>query len=133
MTSADTSPFFRERLILLPEKLKMIKESIRNRDFEQFGNLVEAEAFELHAIMMTGKPSYIFLYPETIQLMTKVRSWRKSGLEVYFSLNTGHNLHLLSREVDQSKVYQLLRKEGIKDIIINRPGPATRLTDRHLF
>jgi len=66
-------------------------------------------------------------------LMHQVKSWRKKGLDVYFSLNTGHNLHVLCLNKDREKILALLKKAGIKDIIINGPGQGTRLTDKHLF
>ena len=131
--SAFTSPFFRERLKRIPDKIKALLIYIKKRDFQSFGKLVEAESLELHSIMLTSSPSYIYLFPETLKLMHQVKSWRKKGLDVYFSLNTGHNLHVLCQNKDQGKVSALLRKVGIKETIVNRPGPGTRLTGEHLF
>ena len=131
--SAFTSPFFRERLKRIPDKIKALSIYIKKRDFQSFGKLVEAESLELHSIMLTSSPSYIYLFPETLKLMHQVKSWRKKGLAVYFSLNTGHNLHVLCQNKDQGKVSALLRKVGIKETIVNRPGPGTRLTGEHLF
>lgn len=94
-----TSPFFKTRLANIDEKIKKIKECIKNRDFISFGELVEAEALELHAIMMTSNPSFLYLYPETLRLMHLVQTWRSEGLPVYFSLNTGHNIHIISQSI----------------------------------
>ncbi|OGG22280.1 diphosphomevalonate decarboxylase [Candidatus Gottesmanbacteria bacterium RIFCSPHIGHO2_12_FULL_43_26] len=131
--SAFTSPFFRERLKHLPGKINKLKKAIRDKDFMSFGQISESEALELHAIMMTSEPSQIYLFPGTLKLMNLVKQWRKEGLPVFFSLNTGHNLHVLCQNKDRGKILALLKKAGTKNIIINGPGPGTRLTDKHLF
>lgn len=131
--SAFSSPFFQERLKRIPAKMKKMKSFIKERDFPHFGELVEEEALELHTIMMTSRPSYIYWYPETLRLMRLIKIWRKEGLPVYFSLNTGHNLHLLTQSNQNERLKSKLKTEGIKDIIVNYPAGKAHLVNDHLF
>ncbi|MEK7522519.1 MAG: diphosphomevalonate decarboxylase, partial [Patescibacteria group bacterium] len=92
---ARTSPFFTTRLNNINEKINRFKKSLETRNFTEFGELVENEALELHAIMLTSTPSLIYWQPETIILMKLVKKWRNEGLEVYFTINTGQDIHLI--------------------------------------
>jgi len=131
---AFSSPFFRERLNRINDKISLLKKYLREKDFPKFGTLVENEAMEMHAIIMTSKPSYLYWLPETARLMLLVRKWRKDGLAVYFTLNTGHDLHLLCLQKEVEKVVRLLKATGkVKNVIINRPSVGVRLVERHLL
>lgn len=131
---AATSPFFEKRLELNKEKMKLIKKYMQDKDFAAFGELVEAEALELHAIYITSSPSLIYLRPESLKLIIQIKKWRSEGLSVYFTLNTGQDVHVICRKKDAERVAKLL--EGIDEVqrtIINYPAKGARLTDRHLF
>ena len=40
-----------------------------DKNFEEFGQLIEAEALELHSIMLTQRPALIYWTPGTLQIM----------------------------------------------------------------
>jgi diphosphomevalonate decarboxylase len=131
---ATTSPFFDRRLEINKEKIRLMKKYIREKNFSSFGELVEAEALELHAIYLTSNPSLIYLLPESLRLLHLVKKWRQEGLEVYFTLNTGQDVHLLCQKKDIKKVIALVSKvEGVKKTIVNYPSEGARLVKKHLF
>lgn len=131
---ALTSPFFQTRLKNINEKINRLKTSIETKNFTEFGQIVEQEALELHAIMLTSIPSLIYWQPETIKLMKLVKKWRDEGLEVYFTVNTGQDIHLI---VEEKNIGQLTKKlkeiKEVKNIIVNRPSVGARLVENHLF
>lgn len=131
---AFSSPFFQERLKKIDIKIKLFKEYLKERNFEKFGELIEDEALELHAIILTSKPSLLYWFPETMRIMRLVRSWRKEGLPVYFTINTGHDVHLICQKEDIDKLLKRLKTvAGIKNIIVNRSSVGTRLVSENLF
>ncbi len=131
---AQTSPFFKTRLSSKESKLKDIRHAIEKKDFNMFGILVEQEALELHSIMLTSNPSLIYLLPETLKIMKEVQTWRNEGLSVYFSLNTGQNIHILCQNKDVKKTEKKLNTiKKIKRLVINHPSKGTRLSNKHLF
>ena len=132
--SVETSPFFKSRLSRLQAKLILCKEFIRKKNFKKFGELIEAESLELHAIMLTSIPSLIYWLPGTIQIMKAVKKWRSENLPVYFTINTGHAVHILVEEKNKDTLLKKLGEEKyIKKIIVNKPTNGARISDKHLF
>ena len=129
-----TSLFFPVRKTHIKDKIKRCKELLAKKDFTQFGELIEGEALELHAIMLTSTPSLIYWTPGTLQIMKLTKKWRREGLEVYFTINTGQDIHLIVQEKDASRLTKELREiEYVRNIIANHPSKGTYLRDKHLF
>ncbi len=134
MKSATSSPFMKLRLSRMKQKNKQVKEFIKNRDFKALGELTEQEALELHTIMLTQYPPLIYWTPGTLQIMKLVSHWRKEGIPVYFTINTGQDIHLIVEQKNVDKVKAKLKKlDFVKEIIVNTPGEGTRLSSNHLF
>ena len=134
MKSAKSSPFMKLRLSRMKEKNKLVKKFIKERNFKALGGLTEQEALELHTIMLTQYPPLIYWTPGTLQIMKLVSHWRKEGIPVYFTINTGQDIHLICEQKNIDKVKNKLKElDFVKNIIINIPGEGTRLTDKHLF
>jgi len=131
---AGTSPFFQIRVSQMEKKIKRIKKYLKEKNFQKFGELAEAEALEMHAVMLTSTPSLIYWLAGTIQVMKAVKKWREDGLPVYFTMNTGQDMHLLCRKNDFPKVMKKLSEiKEVKQIIMNYPSKGTRLVKSHLF
>ncbi len=132
--SAKSSPFMKVRLTHMKEKNKLVKKLIKDKNFKEFGQLLEAEALELHTIMLTQYPPLIYWTPGTLIIMKFVSTWRAEGISVYFTINTGQNIHLICEQKNVEKVKAKLKEvEEVKEIIINTPSEGTRLINSHLF
>lgn len=132
--SAITSAFFQTRMRHMPRKISRMKELMKEKNFTLFGQMVEEEALELHAIMLTSKPSLIYLIPGTLKLMHCIKKWRNEGLEVYFTLNTGQDMHIICRQKDIDRLINRLQSiHDVKQIITNYPTRGAQLTPVHLF
>ena len=130
----DTSVFFQTRLAHIQEKINICKTIISKKDFTQFGKIIEMEALELHAIMLTSWPSLIYWLPQSISLMKQVKKWREEGLEVYFTVNTGQDVHILCKKKDEERVIsKLATLENIVKIISNSPSRGAYFIREHLF
>ncbi len=131
---AGSSPFFPVRLAKIKEKIKLMKQYLKEKDFKNFGELVEAEALELHAIMLTSTPSLIYLLTGSLRIMHIVKKWRQEGLRVYFTVNTGQDIHLICQKKDAQEVVK--RAEAISEVqktIINDPSKGAHQIGNHLF
>ncbi len=132
--TAASSPFMKVRLSRMKEKNNGVKELIKKKSFVEFGRLIEQEALELHAIMFTQTPPLVYLRPETVTIIKAVEKWRGEGLSVYFTLNTGQDVHLICQGKDKEKVANLAKEFSVtKDVIINIPSRGARLVHEHLF
>ncbi len=129
-----SSPFFKTRLSHIGEKIFLVKRLLKEKNFLKFGKLIEAEALELHAIMLTSQPSLIYWTSGTLELMKLVKRWRVKGLSVYFTINTGQDIHLIIENKNLDPLLRKLREiKFIQKIVINRPSVGARLTHEHLF
>ncbi len=128
------SPFATARLAEAQRAVPIIREAILARDFATFGEETEQEAIRMHAVAMTSRPSLIYWSAETIRIMHAVHQWRDDGLPAYFTIDAGANVHVLCLGADAPHIENALRTiPGVQDVIVNRPGPGTRLIDQHLF
>ncbi|MBI3103667.1 hypothetical protein HYZ05_01880 [Candidatus Daviesbacteria bacterium] len=134
MKVAQSSPFMKLRLSGMKDKNKKVKEYIKNKDFKALGELTEQEALELHTIMLTQYPPLIYWTPGTLQIMKLCSHWRNKGIPVYFTINTGQDIHLIVEQKNVEKVKNKLKElDFVKNIIVNTPGEGTRLSKNHLF
>ncbi|MBI2039539.1 diphosphomevalonate decarboxylase [Candidatus Microgenomates bacterium] len=134
MKAAISSPFMKLRLSRMKEKNKLVKKYIKERDFKALGELTEQEALELHTIMLTQYPPLIYWTPGTLQIMKLTSHWRGEGIPVYFTINTGQDIHLICEQANLKKVVAKLKElDFVKNIIVNTPGEGTRLSKSHLF
>ena len=131
---AKSSVFFPVRLSHIRDKIKVIKYLLKQKNFEKFGEFIEAEALELHAIMLTSHPSLIYWLSGTLHIMRFVKKCRSDGLSVYFTVNTGQDIHLIIKEKNKNALLNRLKNLlEVKNIIVNRPSQGGRLSDKHLF
>jgi diphosphomevalonate decarboxylase len=133
---AHTSPFFGTRLQKISAKFDLCKAILAKKDFSAFGRLIEAEALELHSIMLTSSPSLIYWEVGTLKLMKAIKKWRaEEGLEAYFTINTGQDVHIICQEKDANQVIQNLKQiEEVRGAIVNYPSKGARIdTKASLF
>ena len=129
-----TSSFYKVRLSNINKKIELCKKLLSEKNFPEFGKLIEAEALELHAIMLTSSPSLIYWLPGTIKIMKLVKKWRSEELAVYFTVNTGQDVHLIIEGKNKEILLEKLQKvKEIKKVIVNTPALGARLINKHLF
>jgi diphosphomevalonate decarboxylase len=131
---APTSPFYRARLATVPERLEIVKAAVQRRDLAAMGSASEADALAMHGVMMTSQPPLLYWWPGTVAVLRAVRAWREEGLNVYFTLDAGPNVHCLCEAADSRAVERRLRSvSGVEDVLVSGPGGGVRLIDYHLI
>jgi len=132
--SAQTSPFYQTRLSNLPKKIAELKNALQQKDFTNFGEIVEAEALEFHSILFTSQPSLIMWYPGTIDVVHAVLDLRKNNVPAYFTINTGFNVHVLTLPKFEKEVAESLQKlPTVRKILSAKVGDGPKELDAHLF
>ncbi|MGD8744200.1 MAG: diphosphomevalonate decarboxylase [Candidatus Woesebacteria bacterium] len=127
-TLVESSPFYKPRIEGMLSKVRKLKDALRKKDFTAFGEIVEAEAVNMHAVMMTSKPALYYWLPITLEIMRSVTVWRNKGLESYFTLDAGPNVHVICKKDDREKIRsKLLKYEQVKQVIINTPAKGALL------
>ena len=110
----DTNLFAEQRFLQARQNMSDLLPALEDGDLEKFGEISEAEALSLHALMMTSTPSFVLMAPNSLEAIFRIRRFRKEkNLPVYFTLDAGPNIHLLypssiEAEVEQFKTEQLI-------------------------
>lgn len=125
---ADSSPYFTARLAELPVRIEKCRESISSKNFTLFGECIEADALSMHCVMMTSSPSILYWNAGTIQIMQAVKKWRKEGLESYFTIDAGANVHVICEGKDKEVVDEQLRKlSEVRETIVNESAEGCKI------
>lgn len=131
---AESSPFFVTRQERIGHKLVTLKQALLARDFGRLGELAEAEALEFHSILLTSQPSVLLLYPGTVAVMHLVHRLRKAGTPVFFTINTGFNIHVLTlAEHEQHVRQQLEQLSEVQQVIVSGVAGGPEMLNEHLF
>ena len=105
-------PYAKQRFERAHAQLSRLVTAIEKGDVATFGEIAEAEALDLHAMMMTSSPSFVLLKPGTLDILEKVRAFReRTGLHAYFTLDAGPNVHLLYPKSSESTVRNWIDSE----------------------
>ena len=132
---APSSPFYQVRLSGLDQKISDLKTAIKQRDFSKFGQIIEAEALNMHAVCLTSNPSLIYIGDTTLNLMKHIMTWRDSiQLESYFTIDAGPTIHAFCKLEDSERLKeQISQVPGVERVVINHPSNGAQLIDQHLF
>jgi diphosphomevalonate decarboxylase len=89
--------------------------ALKSGDWQKAGDIMEADALALHALMMTGSPGFILLEPGSLEIIRLVRLFREaSKVPVYFTIDAGPNIHLIYPEEAHVKVEAFVRHELLR-------------------
>ncbi len=107
-----TNPYAQQRFDRANLQLGSLLGAMRKGDIETFGEIAEAEALDLHAMMMTSTPSYMLMRPGTVEIIERIRAYRaEQGVPVYFTLDAGPNVHVLYPHSVDLEVKRFIEEE----------------------
>jgi len=109
-------PFADARIKQAGKNTTDLLEAIKSGNKQNFIQIVESEAFTLHALMMTSEEGFMLMHPETVRIITRIQQLRKeTGLQICFTLDAGPNIHLLYFEDQIEQVKKLIVEELLKN------------------
>jgi diphosphomevalonate decarboxylase len=130
----STSPFNAIRVKAAHQSVDIIRRAIMDKDFTTFGEETEREAIRLHVIAMTSLPPIFYWNPTTLAIIQAVTRWRDEGLESYYTIDAGANVHVIAQANDAADVRNRLAGiDGVQEVLTNQPGHGAKLVDEHLF
>lgn len=93
----DVLPYAETRYAEAKQNLEALCTCMKEENqLERFITIVESEALQLHALMMSGKNPFILMEPGTLSIIKEVWRFRKeTNIPVCFTLDAGPNVHLL--------------------------------------
>jgi diphosphomevalonate decarboxylase len=109
---APNSPFFVPWLKERKEKIFEFLEALESEDLKKIGEIAEYDSMCLHSITTTGSydQKLIAWKPATIEIMLKVQELRASGLNVYFTIDTGPSVVILTFNKEKDAIIKELKQ-----------------------
>lgn len=97
--SRQTSPFYSAWVEAAREDFHAIRKACLTFDLEKAGSVMEANMYAMHTTMLSTRPALLYWSEASLTLLREVREWRKSGLEVWATVDAGpHVVFLTPRE-----------------------------------
>lgn len=123
--TAKTSDLQNARVAGAADRLAICKQSILDKDFDTFADVVEHDSNLMHAVMMTSKPPLFYWKPETLTIMELIREWRQEGIRVCYTLDAGPNVHCICVKEDANIVRERLQSlSTLLDVLMSDVGGA---------
>jgi diphosphomevalonate decarboxylase len=105
-------PFAEQRFAQAHKNLSALINVFKTGDLKSFIEIVESEALTLHAMMMTSMPYFILMKPNTLEIISKIWTYRKeTNSKVCFTLDAGANVHVLYPENETESVLEFINNE----------------------
>jgi diphosphomevalonate decarboxylase len=131
---AETSPYYKRRLEILPDRLATVRKAIAARDLDLLGPVLETEAIDLHLIAMSSQPPIFYWSPGTVEVLRTVRELRQEGLAAWATLDAGANVHVICDPDSRDDVADRLESlPSVGFLIHDRVGDGPTTEAPHLF
>lgn len=120
---APTSPLQGARVADAPRRLEICRQAILDRDFPALAEIAEQDSNLMHGVMMTSSPPLYYWTPRTLEIMSAVREWREEGMQVFFTVDAGPNVHVICPGPEAEAVQRRLGTlVNVKSILKCTPG-----------
>jgi phosphomevalonate decarboxylase len=120
-----TSPFFKSRVESAQKRCEEMQRAILGNDLHKLGTLAERDTLELHALTMTGEKGMIIMTEDSLRIIHKVRELRSSGLNAYFSMQTGPSVFINTDAKGERSVLHAIEKLGYRAYLSGVGGEAS--------
>ena len=124
---AKTSPLQSSRVSDSQNRLSFCKNAILEKDFDKLAYISELDSNLLHAVMMTSTPILFYWEPDSLRLMKEIIKLRKNGIPVFYTLDAGPNVHVIT-SVDYIDFISnwLLTSGFTTNILISKTGGSAQ-------
>ena len=90
------------------DDFKEILKAITALDINLVGEIAERNAFMMHGTMLALDEPFLYLKPESFQVIEFVRELRNSGLVAYLTMDAGPNLKIITDSKNSSSILDKL-------------------------
>ncbi|HEX4417437.1 MAG TPA: diphosphomevalonate decarboxylase [Kofleriaceae bacterium] len=121
--TAQTSPFYRAWIDLVPRDLAAAEAALAAGDLEQLGAIAEGNALAMHASAIAARPAVLYWQPATLAAVAEVRALRAAGHAAWATMDAGPHVKVLTTESDAARIAAALRAvPGVTEVSIAAAG-----------
>jgi len=108
-------PYARQRFATANNNLTKLMAILKSGDLESFIEVVESEALQLHAMMMSSMPYFILMKPNTLEIINRIWAYRKeTKSKLCFTLDAGANVHVLYPHSEKDTVNAFIQNDLVQ-------------------
>jgi len=126
--TAETSPFYRAWIDLVPRDLAAAEAALSSGDLEALGALAEANALAMHASAIAARPTVFYWQPTSLALLAQVRELRGKGLAAWATMDAGPHVKVLTTRDDAPANPPAPREVQGVMAPVSEPGTAAEVT-----
>lgn len=128
--SRETSPFYDAWVSGQERDLALARQAIRDRDFQLLADISEHSCLKMHGVMLASRPSVMYWNAVTVALVKAVRELRTAGVPVFFTIDAGPQVKIVTEPGYRDRVYAAVRDvPGTRQILETKPGPGARIVE----
>ncbi len=102
--SRKSSPYYDSWVVQAQRDYLMMLRALKKLDLELVGHIMESNTLSMHACMIATRPSLIYWTSATIDILHAVKRWRKTGNQVYATMDAGPHVILLCHRDDLDRL-----------------------------
>lgn len=126
----ETSDYYDAWVAAADIDLSLARQAIEQRDFEKLADVSEKSCLKMHALMMSAQPGLLYWHSATVEGIHRVRALRKAGHAVFFTIDAGPQLKVVSLPEERQAVADALRDiGGIRQVLVAGLGPGASVID----
>ena len=104
-------PMAEKRYATARENTERLLKVLQDGDIQEFIDIAEAEALQLHEMMATSNPPYKLMEHNTLKIIDLIRSFRhNNNIPACFTLDAGPNVHLLYPDAYNTQVKEFIKE-----------------------
>lgn len=104
-------PYAEKRFSEANKNLSLLLDYLKDGDIFKFGEIVEREAMDLHGLMMTSRPSFLLMKPNTLLIIERIKKYRlDKKIPLFFTLDAGPNVHVIYPKAYSPEVKTFIRE-----------------------
>ncbi|NND54694.1 MAG: diphosphomevalonate decarboxylase [Gammaproteobacteria bacterium] len=123
-----TSPWYAGWVEGAESDLAIARDAIAARDFEKLATVSEHSCLKMHALALSARPGLLYWYGATVEGIHRVRELRAAGHAVFFTIDAGPQLKVVSEKSAVEVVNDALGEiAGVQDILHTGLGDGARV------
>lgn len=92
----ENHPYRLGRIAQAKFNMEQLVSILSTGDWDAFAGICEEEALTLHGLMMSSRPGFILLEPDSLNVIHALQQFRKeSGVPISYTIDAGPNIHVL--------------------------------------
>jgi diphosphomevalonate decarboxylase len=136
MKRLESSALFKCRLKTMGERLRIVRNAIKKRNFSSMALAIMQDSNNMHATMLDSWPPVKYLTEASYAIIDQVHEINESyGKQVAaYTFDAGPNVHVYTTSEYAREVARMLwSTDGIQNVLTCGVGEGIRFSERHLF